>query len=86
MLEGLFLASRSKESAELIAAQNVLPERHGPRKLPLAAAAVFIREGLKVRDQELQELNEALSDVEDAKARLREKARQVLGTENDDAD
>ena len=49
------------------------------------AAAVFIREGLKVRDQELQELKEALSDVEQAKARLREKAKQVLGTDRGDA-
>ncbi len=49
------------------------------------AAAVFIREGLKVRDQELQALKEALSDVEQAKARLREKAKQVLGTDAGDA-
>ena len=38
---GLFLASRSKESARLIAAQNVLPERHRPRPLPVVPAAVF---------------------------------------------
>jgi len=38
---GLFLASRSKESAKLIAAQNVLPERHRPRPLPVVPAAVF---------------------------------------------
>ena len=38
---GLFLASRSKESAKTIAAQNVLPERHRPRPLPVAQAAVF---------------------------------------------
>jgi len=43
------------------------------------AAAVFIREGLKVRAHELQELKDALSEVEAAKSRLREKARQVLG-------
>ena len=48
------------------------------------AAAVFIREGLKVREQELRELKEALTDVETAKARLREKAKEVLGT-NDEA-
>ncbi len=42
------------------------------------AAAVFIREGLKVREQELQELEEALADVESAKERLRKKAKQVL--------
>ncbi len=38
---GLFLASRSKESANQIAAQNVLPERHRPRPLPVVPAAVF---------------------------------------------
>ena len=42
------------------------------------AAAVFIREGLKVREQELQELEGALADVESAKERLRKKAKQVL--------
>ena len=39
---GLFLASRSKESAKVIAAQNVLPERHRPRPLPVVPAAVFV--------------------------------------------
>ena len=43
------------------------------------AAAVFIREGLEVRAGELQELKDALWDVEAAKSRLREKAIQVLG-------
>ncbi len=47
------------------------------------AAAVFIREGLKVRAHELQELEDALSDVEAAKTRLREKAREVLGRDGD---
>ena len=50
------------------------------------AAAVFIREGLKVREQELQELKDALSDVEAAKSRLREKARQVLGRDDEPAE
>lgn len=49
------------------------------------AAAVFIRDGLKVRSHELQELKDALSDVEAAKSRLREKARQVLGRDDDTA-
>ena len=40
----------------------------------------FGRSKHKVRGKELQELKDALSDVEDAKARLREKAEQVLGT------
>lgn len=38
---GLFLASRSKESAKVIAAQNVLPEHYRPRPLPVVPAAVF---------------------------------------------
>jgi len=50
------------------------------------AAAVFIREGLKVRAQELRELQDALSDVEAAKSRLREKARQVLGGDDEPAE
>ena len=33
---GLF-ASRSKGSAQEVAAQNVLPERHAPRGVPVAA-------------------------------------------------
>ena len=47
------------------------------------AAALFIREGLKVRAQELEELKDALEDVEAARDRLREKAKTVL---RDDAD
>jgi len=42
------------------------------------AAALFIREGLKVRAKELGELEEALREVEQAKDRLRQKARSVL--------
>ncbi len=47
------------------------------------AAAVFIREGLKVRAQELKELKNALADVEAAKTKLRKKAREVLGGDDD---
>lgn len=43
------------------------------------AAALFIREGLKVRGEELAQLRDALHEVEDARQRLREKARGVLG-------
>ena len=50
------------------------------------AAALFIREGLKVREQELQDLKDALSDVENAKSRLRERAREILGTDDDVGD
>jgi hypothetical protein len=55
----------------------------GAVKSRSGAAALFIREGLKVRAQELRELEEALRDVEEAKERLRRKARSVL---RDDAD
>jgi hypothetical protein len=45
------------------------------------AAAVFIREGLKVRASELEQLRDALREVEQARSRLRQKAREVLGKE-----
>ncbi len=52
------------------------------------AAALFIREGLKVHTRELDELEEALRGVEVAKDRLKKKAREVFEpsggeTEND---
>ena len=43
------------------------------------AAALFIKEGLGVRADELGELEEALRDVESARERLRRKAREVFG-------
>lgn len=43
------------------------------------AAALFIREGLKVRASELDKLGEAIQGVEEAKERLRRKARDVFG-------
>jgi Arc/MetJ-type ribon-helix-helix transcriptional regulator len=45
------------------------------------AAALFIREGLKVHTRELDELEDALKGVEDAKDRLRRKAREVFDPE-----
>lgn len=42
------------------------------------AAALFIREGLKVRAQELQELEGALRELRRAKDRLERKARDIL--------
>ena len=45
------------------------------------AAALFIREGLKVRAGELASMRGALSEVEAAKARLRDQAREVFGGE-----
>jgi Arc/MetJ-type ribon-helix-helix transcriptional regulator len=44
------------------------------------AAALFIREGLKVHARELNELEEALQGVETAKDNLKEKAREVFRT------
>lgn len=43
------------------------------------AAAVFIREGLKVRASELEKLEEALADVDRARERLHDKVREVFG-------
>ncbi len=43
------------------------------------AAALFIREGLKVRGGELEQLADALRGVERAKERLRQKASDVFG-------
>lgn len=43
------------------------------------AAALFMREGIKVRSGELEQLREALDDVGRAKLRLEERARQVIG-------
>jgi hypothetical protein len=45
------------------------------------AAAVFIREGLNVRAKELEQLRGALADVEEAQARLKARAREILGDE-----
>ncbi len=43
------------------------------------AAALFIREGLAVRADELARLKDALEEVEEARERLRERAREVFG-------
>ncbi|MHC4779746.1 MAG: hypothetical protein ACYTFG_14315 [Planctomycetota bacterium] len=43
------------------------------------AAALFIREGLKVRQAELDKLSEALEDVDRAKERLKARAKEVFG-------
>ena len=45
------------------------------------AAALFIREGLKVRASELEKMRDLIQEVESAKERLREKARKVFGEE-----
>jgi hypothetical protein len=43
------------------------------------AAALFIREGLQIRSDELLELEQAIRGVEQARARLHEKAKSVFG-------
>ena len=48
------------------------------------AAALFIREGLAVRSDELERLREALREVEEAQERLRRKAREVFGGDASD--
>jgi hypothetical protein len=48
------------------------------------AAALFIREGLKVRASELDRLNDALRGVRDAKDRLRREAREAFGMGEDE--
>ena len=45
------------------------------------AAALFIREGLKVRADELDRLRGALDDLEAAQERLRKQAQEVFGSE-----
>jgi Arc/MetJ-type ribon-helix-helix transcriptional regulator len=51
----------------------------GALKSRSEAAALFIQEGLKVRADELDRLRDALKDVETARSRLKEQAREVLG-------
>ena len=46
------------------------------------AAALFIREGLKIRSSELGELGDALAGVEKAKEKLKKRAREIFGEEN----
>ncbi len=43
------------------------------------AAALFIREGLTVRASELEQLGSALDEVEQAKQRLHDQAKEVFG-------
>jgi Arc/MetJ-type ribon-helix-helix transcriptional regulator len=47
------------------------------------AAALFIREGLQVRSQELEQLEDALANVQKAKNELHKKARDVLRRDPD---
>ncbi|MDX1383844.1 MAG: hypothetical protein R3190_09400 [Thermoanaerobaculia bacterium] len=43
------------------------------------AAALFIREGLKVREAELEMLQDALAEVDRARERLHDRVREVFG-------
>ncbi len=43
------------------------------------AAALFIREGLKVRADELDRLRDALREVQEAKERLKQQAKEIFG-------
>ena len=49
------------------------------------AAALFIGEGLKLHSRELNELDEALTNVENAKERLKQRAREVFRTDKESA-
>ena len=50
------------------------------------AAALFIREGLAVRADELARLRDALHEVEEARERLRNKASEVFGGRREGAE
>jgi len=50
------------------------------------AAALFIREGLKVRASELDRLKEALDEVQAARQRLRDEAKNIFGPDDKEAE
>ena len=45
------------------------------------AAALFIREGLEVRSDELDQLRDALREVREAQEKLKNKAKEIFGQE-----
>ncbi|MDH3499442.1 MAG: ribbon-helix-helix domain-containing protein [Acidimicrobiia bacterium] len=47
------------------------------------AAALFIREGLRLRAGELHQLRDALDDVQAAQERLRQKAGEIFGDDDE---
>ena len=47
------------------------------------AAALFIREGLQVRADELAQLRDALREVQEAQERLKKRAAKIFGGEDD---
>ena len=52
----------------------------GALKSRSEAAALFMNEGLKIRSGELGQLKEGLEEVEEAKRKLHQRAREVLGS------
>ncbi|MEW5983304.1 MAG: hypothetical protein AB1806_13185 [Acidobacteriota bacterium] len=56
----------------------------GVAKSRSEAAALFLREGLRLRAGELEDLKEALAKVEDARRELHERAKSVLGGDRSD--
>ena len=48
------------------------------------SAALFIREGLKVRAGELEQLAESLQEVKDTRERLKKEVRNLFGHESKD--
>ena len=50
------------------------------------AAALFIREGLKVRSDELERLRGALREVQEAQERLEQQAREIFGEAGGESD
>lgn len=47
------------------------------------AAALFIREGLKVRSDELAQLRDALREVREAQERLKSRAQEIFGKDQE---
>ncbi len=56
----------------------------GVAKSRSEAAALFLREGLRLRAGELAELKDALTKMEDARRQLQERAKSVLGADRSD--
>ncbi len=59
--------------------RNTLISQYRRKSRRAETAALFIREGPKVRAGELAQLEDALRGVEQARKKLEKKARQVLG-------
>ncbi len=79
------MGSKPREHTVMVRVDNLTKSRldawveTGAVKSRSEAAALFIREGLQVRADELNELEDALRKVEKAKQKLREKVKTVFG-------